>query len=300
MIRKPMLSGKVGDVKDIKYPVLCTPKLDGIRALKVDGKLVSRNFKPIPNNYIRETFEKFLPDGVDGELILKNGKACGAEFNKTSSAVMSEDGTPDVIYHIFDYVEGGLKIPYHQRMKNMASKLHNMFLLYPVWFKPVYPVMVRNEDELLEYEQKCLSEGYEGIMLRSVDGPYKEGRSSEREGYLLKLKRFDDSEAEVIGYEEKMTNENEAEKDAFGHQKRSSKKEGLVPANTMGTIKVRDLKSKIEFGIGTGFDDLMRKKIWDNQKEYLGKIVKYKSQACGKVEKPRFPVFLGFRNKNDM
>jgi DNA ligase-1 len=36
------------------------------------------------------------------------------------------------------------------------------------------------------------------------------------------------------------------------------------------------------------------------RKKLLGKIVKYKYQEIGVLEKPRFPVFLGFRDKEDM
>jgi hypothetical protein len=32
----------------------------------------------------------------------------------------------------------------------------------------------------------------------------------------------------------------------------------------------------------------------------MGKVVKYKSQPTGVKDKPRFPVFLGFRDVVDM
>jgi DNA ligase-1 len=70
--------------------------------------------------------------------------------------------------------------------------------------------------------------------------------------------------------------------------------------NTMGCLNVRDLKSKVEFSIGTGFDADLRKHIWEGRKCVLGKIVKYKYFAGGSKDKPRFPVFLGFRDKRDM
>ena len=65
MITKPMLAGKVKDLDKIDYPVYATPKLDGIRAVMIDGKLVSRNFKAIPNNFTRTKFEKILPDNTE-------------------------------------------------------------------------------------------------------------------------------------------------------------------------------------------------------------------------------------------
>jgi DNA ligase-1 len=66
--------------------------------------------------------------------------------------------------------------------------------------------------------------------------------------------------------------------------------------DTLGKLIVKDVASGIEFGLGTGFDDSQRSQIWHNQSKYLGKIAKYKFQACGVKEKPRFPVFLGWRS----
>jgi len=290
MITKPMLAGKCSDVCKLQYPVYATPKLDGIRALKIDGALVSRNFKAIPNSHLRSIFEHILPDGTDGELILINGKPCGADFGKTSSAVMSEDGRPEVLYHAFDLVKDSARKPYLDRIYDLEHAVRSTYV------RVLSPRKLDSESELLSYEKQCLSQGYEGIMLRTGDGPYKFGRSTEREGWLLKLKRFDDSEAIVLGFECKYSNQNEADEDAFGHTKRSSCKDGLVAMDTLGKLIVKDIHSDIEFGLGTGFDDAQRSNIWRNQAKYLGKIAKYKFQACGVKEKPRFPVFLGWRS----
>ena len=40
-----MLAGKCTNKNNIKYPVLATPKLDGIGCLVIDGNAVSRTFK---------------------------------------------------------------------------------------------------------------------------------------------------------------------------------------------------------------------------------------------------------------
>ena len=49
---KPMLSHTITDTSDVKYPVLVSQKLDGIRCLIIDGVAVSRNLKPIRNNRV--------------------------------------------------------------------------------------------------------------------------------------------------------------------------------------------------------------------------------------------------------
>ena len=290
MITKPMLASGIEDTDKIVYPVLCTPKLDGIRCLMRGGKTFSRNFKPIPNKYIRELLEGYIVnDGLDGELVLQD-----EAFNKVSSAVMKRDGHPDFRYIVFDYVMGDLDMPYYERMKFLSG------LRLPAWCEVLLPVKAENKEELKALETKFVDEGYEGIMLRSMNGPYKCGRSTVREGYLLKWKRFADSEAEILGFEERMHNNNVAKKDELGRTKRSSHKANMVGTNTLGKLVVRDIKTGVEFGIGTGYDDATRLKIWNHQGTHIGQIVKYKYQPCGTKDLPRFPVFLGFRHKNDM
>ena len=70
-ITKPMLAASLKNINQLDYTkgYLATPKIDGIRALMIDGHLVSRTFKPIRNNYIRTMLEAVLPDGADGEIV---------------------------------------------------------------------------------------------------------------------------------------------------------------------------------------------------------------------------------------
>jgi DNA ligase-1 len=298
MIQKPMLAATLEpeDLKTLKYPVLATPKLDGIRCLIVNGKAVSRKFKPIPNHYIRKTLESFASEGFDGEIIIK-----GATFNEISSAVMSEDGNPSFVYVVFDYCKEPSE-GYSSRLRNMwkVSRIYRELGRENQFINFLFEKQINNESELLSFETKCLSEGYEGIMLRSANSPYKFGRSTLKEGYLLKFKRFTDGEAQILSLYEKMHNTNEATMDELGHTKRSSHLAGQIPANTLGGFNVQDLKSGQKFSIGTGLDDALRQTIWSNPQNYLGKIIKYKSQKVGEKDLPRFPTFLGFRDKRDM
>ena len=287
-IKKPMLADTLQDMANVKYPCYCTPKLDGMRCLVVGGVAVSRNFKPFPNEHVRKLVST-LPDGFDGEIVV--GKL---KFNEIMHLIGAHDGEPDFTYMVFDYLAGKPEAPYTMRMEDLRE------LSTPRWVKKLLPIQINNEKELLAYEKKCLAEGYEGVMLRTGDGPYKFGRSSVREGYLLKLKRFTDSEAKILDLSEQMENTNVKVDNALGHGERSSAKAGMVPKGTLGAFMVKDLKSGVEFSIGSGMNDEMRAEVWANKKEYIGKIIKYKSQKAGEKDAPRFPVFLGFRNINDM
>jgi DNA ligase 1 len=292
MITRPMLASAIEDINKLNYKdgIIASPKLDGIRALVVDGQLVSRAFKPIPNKHIRSILSIPELTGCDGELMVGNS------FHESSSGVMTQSGQPDFTYFIFDFVDS-LDKPFFKRLnlaKEMCAKYSNLKL------KIVEHREIKSPEELLQYEQECLQLGYEGVMIRSKNSPYKCGRSSVKEGYLLKLKRFEDSEAEILGFEELLHNNNPEERDAFGKIKRSSKQEGMIPANMMGAFKVRDIHNGLEFDVSTGMTEAQRKHYWDKRNELLGSIVKYKHQPSGAKDTVRFPVFLGLRHKDDL
>jgi DNA ligase-1 len=291
MITKPMLAASIENLDDIQYPVLCTPKLDGVRCLKINGRAVTRAFKPVPNAFVREFIEANYPDGVDGELMTPS--PVGTAFD--AGPLMHHTGEPDFVFNCFDYVpRGDLLQPYKSRITVVESL--NLPKLMPV----VPGSYIRREADLLAYEHRCLDAGYEGVMLRSPDGPYKCGRSTVREGYLLKLKRFADSEAVILGLYEQMHNANAAQQDAFGRTKRSSHKDNKIGKATLGAFFVRDVKTGIEFNIGTGMNDEFRAWAWQHPRECIDKICKYKSQSVGVKDAPRFPVWLGFRDAADM
>lgn len=301
MITKPMLADKVKltEFDKLRYPLIATPKLDGIRCLIIKGQAVSRKFLPIPNVHTRELLEGArLPHNLDGELMVTS-----KEFGDVTSAFMSRDGEPDFRFCVFDLVtrEGGLHEPYQERLdtlKRWCEKHAPSFVTY------VKETWVSSPLELERYESAAVAKGYEGIMVRDPSGPYKPGRSTLREGYLVKVKRFIDAEAVIIGFEEAETNTNEQVRDNVGHAKRSSAKAGKIAKGTLGALVVRGLNGQfkgVEFNIGTGagLTAKLKHDIFTQQDAYLGAIVKYKYQAHGAKDAPRIPSLQGFRDKRD-
>jgi DNA ligase-1 len=292
---KPMLAGKCSDITKLKYPVLVSVKLDGVRCLVIGGKLMSRTLKPIPNEAVQIVF-RGLPEGTDGELILGDPTAPDA-YRKTVSAVMGDgNNIMGLRYHVFDNfrIAGGFEDRLIYVRKSIKTFPGAVYVEHVGCFGP---------EAVNGFEETAIKEGHEGVMIRSFDGPYKQGRSTEKEGFLLKLKRFSDGEAEVIGVEELMHNENSAETNALGRTERSSCKEGLVPAGVLGTLLVRGKGGTydgVEFGIGTGFDAADRASLWKDRKKIIGKIVKFKYFPLGSKDRPRFPVFLGWRSPLDI
>lgn len=290
---KPLLAGKMKDDTDydkIKFPVITTPKLDGIRILKKDGQLWTRSLKkPVPNNYI-QAMAHLIPDGIDGEIITYHDPEMTQmkKLNEINSDVMSRDGEPFWLFWAFDDFTIPT-MPYIERIASTHIKIKNNTLI-----KLVPPMRVKNKEELMAVHQENVAAGWEGTMYRYPLSPYKYGRSTFREGILVKIKDFLDDEAIVVGFEELHRNQNESVKNALGNSERSSHKENMVPAGTLGALVLK--WKDVEFRCGTGFDLELRQKIWDNKDEYLGKLATFKYQAVLK-DKPEFPVFISFREK---
>lgn len=285
------------------YPLYVQPKYDGIRCVVQQHRALSYNLKPIRNNYIRNYLEKFakaylpLESLVDGELLLQNPIST---FQDITSAVMSEYGEPAFIYKIFDYVYDAKK-----EFRLRHYDVQNIF--FPSFSAAIGRAETWTclcKSQVLEIESALVNRGYEGIIIRSETGIYKNGRSTVNQGYLLKLKRFEDAEAEVIGVECKCHNDNELEENEHGKAKRSKHQEGLIPLDTLGAFVVRGINGRFKgkvFNVGSGFTDKQRKEFWTGWKlrirtePYKPLIIVYKYQNVGSLDAPRCPVFKGIR-----
>lgn len=284
MAFKPMLACTPGPEGLTNYPVAVTPKIDGIRAVMVNGGLVSRTLKPIPNVHVRSALESVLPDGADGELMY------GDSFQSCTSAVMTRDGPAiGFTYYAFDYVgPRGPDVPYMQRISELSR-----FMASPSSIRQakavrsivqvivLLPEEARDSKALDALESKALVAGFEGLIARLPHGRYKYGRSTAKEGLLLKIKRFEDAEAEVTGVEELV---------------HATATEGSRMLGALVAVR----PDGVEFRIGTGFSTQQRKDLWSTRKSLYGRMVKYKFFRIGMADAPRFPTFLGFRDMQDM
>lgn len=304
---KPTLSATIdvdndpNAISKLKFPVLASPKLDGIRAIVRNGEVVSRSLKPLPRHAVQSAFRGL--EGFDGEIIVGNPTDHDV-YNRTQSYVMSNDERPipDFTYFVFDYaLESVKELPFVARIGNVrweidqcnaeGCDLHDVVV--------VEQRLIDSAEELLAFEEECLDAGYEGIMTRDPNGKYKHGRSTFKEGLLCKLKRFADEECVVTGFIEQMTNNNVAEKDNLGHTKRSSHAEGMVPADTLGKFLVDFKGMTLEIPCGT-FNHAQRKAIWTRQEHFLGKVLKFRHFPHGAKDRPRLPRAIGWRTAEDM
>lgn len=299
---QPLLSATclVADIAKLRYPLLASPKLDGIRCVKLGGKALTRKLKPIPNASIREWVETNLPDGIDGELMLRDHRI---PLQQVNSAVMSRTGEPDFVFHAFDLLDGND----FEAAEPEDRPFEERFAALKRWVGPgahhlalVPHVQVEDPSELQAVIDSHLEHGYEGTMVRSLHGRYKFGRSTLKEGILCKIKPWFDEEATVIGVVEAMENTNAAEVDERGYTKRSKTKDGRKGLGMLGSLVCRT-EDGVEFEIGTGFTDEQRLDIWKRpplgtESERGAAIAKFKH--LGRIAEsnvPRGAVFLCWR-----
>ncbi len=301
---KPMLAGKATDEQISKLfnrtisnkfgEMYASPKLDGIRCMIQDGIALSRSLKPIRNKHIQYILGREEFNGLDGEIISGDPTAHDV-YRITNGNVMRETGTPEFTFWVFD----NFLHPY-----SYMGRQHELYHIDPTGIHPnikiLKSVSIFNMEELQAYEQYCLGQGYEGVILRDPNGAYKHGRSTAKEGGLIKVKRFEDSEATILGMEEQMKNNNEKKVNELGRGQRSSHKENKTPKGTLGALVCKDRTTGIQFNIGTGFDDATRNQLWKYKNGLIGQTVKYKSFKIGVKDAPRHPVYLGMRDDSDM
>jgi DNA ligase-1 len=293
---EPMLAHRT--IPDnMRFPVLASAKFDGIRAIVRDGVLLSRKLKPIPNRFLQRKFGRVDFEGFDGELILGEPNAPDV-YRKTTSAVMSQDGTPDVHFHVFDHV-GHYNKPFSKRLTAIVDQLQCLSSLRSDRVVLVNQTVCRTMEELMAFESQVVEEGFEGAMARNPNAVYKFGRCGKTDQGLIKLKRFVDGEYEVLEVIELMHNDNEQTRSETGKAKRSKHKAGMRPGGTMGTLKGRDVATGVVFYCGSGFPQDERDRIWKNRKNEPGSIRKYKSFPVGVKDAPRHPVDLGPRHEID-
>jgi DNA ligase-1 len=278
----------------VRYPLIVQPKYDGWRCVVDDGVSLTATLKPIPNFYVRDYFAAApLAQCLDGELTIgpPTDPTC---FNRVDTLLKRFHGEPDFVYYVFDFQTDG-HMPFRERF------LHATFLVERlndprVRISPCWTVC--NEAELMSAEESLVTEGYEGVIVRDPDGLYKQRRSTSREGWCIKIKRFQDSEAKIIGFEELRSNQNEKTVDERGLTKRASLSANMVPMDTLGAFLSQDIYSGQVFRVGSfrGLDLPARKDIWDHRDEHLGRVFTYKFQLTGGYELPRIPIWKGWRN----
>tara|TARA_Y100001934_G_scaffold283470_1_gene403557 strand:- start:2288 stop:3139 length:852 start_codon:yes stop_codon:yes gene_type:complete len=231
-------------------------KLDGVRAYWDGQQLLSRggNVIAAPDWFLRD----FPDQPMDGELWMGRGR-----FAQVSAAVRrlqpKAEEWRQIRFMLFDLPASG--VPFSERVDRMRALVGktSSYHLAMVGQRPA-----KSHDELLARLDRVLAVGGEGLMLHHGDSFYKAGRTAA----LLKVKTYEDAEAQVVDYSEG-----------------KGKYQGQVGALVVETEDGR------RFRLGSGLSDAERE-----DPPPLGSTVTYKYYGLTSGGLPRFASFLRVRN----
>lgn len=261
MTFKPLLAA-AADLAKVKYPALASPKVNGIRCL-IHPTLgpVTRTSGQIPNLHIRAALSEDTYRYLDGEIITWTDGVMD-DFNTVQSKVMSADGEPDFTFFVFDsFAEPDM--PFTARQIAVQAVRGSQLV------RPLPQTEIASSHALETLHAQHLDFGWEGTCLRAPDKGYKFGRSTAREGILLKLKPHEDAEGVVVAVNEHLHG-------------------GLL-----GSLSLR--WKGLTFEVGTGFSDAQRAELWARRDTLIGQSVTFKYQGVGAHKRPLLPVFMGIR-----
>jgi len=271
----------------IKGDFVVSEKKDGNRVvvIKDNGiiKSFSRQGKPYEGLQEIESDILGLPiDNIvfDGELIADiQGSTIEVYAETTSKARSKGSNKTGLVFHIFDVLD----LKEFQNSKSLSkcvarkSRLSNIFETYDLphcrEVKSLY--IGKDLSEVGKWMSWATEQGLEGLMV-NMDMPYVCKRSD----VILKVKVMSTCDIKVIGFEE-------------GTGKYKGK---------LGALVV-DYKG-YSCGVGSGFTDVDREYIWNNQEEYLNRVVEIQYFEESKNQQGgislRFPVFKKLRlDKNE-
>lgn len=269
-IKLPMLALEFKDRgHDIDFPCYAQAKLNGVRCLaenKINAiSLTSRGGKAFNMlSHLQEHLELMIlrKETIDGELYNHN-----LTFQEIVSAVKREKGvnpnTSKIEYHVYDIADPDMD--FDKRIEALYDKIPNV---EGVPIKRVSTKWIENMDELNEFHEYNVSQGYEGTMVRNLKGGYLFQYRSEN---LQKIKDFLDAEFEIIGG-----------------------KEGAGSATGECIFKCITFDKK-EFDVRTVGTREVRMEQWNNLLSYIGKFLSVKYQNLSDEGTPIFPVGLEIR-----
>lgn len=261
-------SKTLSEMKVLNKEIVVQPKLDGNRCLiKVDGKSAimytrSGDIMPVQLKNILDdvlkTYVKRQDFILDGELYSDK-----FSFNKLNGlikriTVSKEDieERKNIKYHLYDVMsdEG-----YEKRnifLQRFASK--NIIVI------PSFNI-IATDANIKKYLELFLSQGHEGLMIRQLHIPYEYKRTWQ----LCKVKVFEDSEFELVDFEE---------------DKRG---------NFVGAFTMKNDKGQIFNAGASGQSEEERTYMWLHKDKFIGKMATVCYFGFSEYGIPRFPKFKG-------
>jgi len=249
----------------LTYPVDVQPKLDGVRCLAMwqDGKilLLSRSGKEYTIPHIAEELATFLPKNtiLDGEVYIH-----GIPFQKFMSLVKKNRPESSALkYVIYDAI---MDYPWEHRREYLLDLWKKRTNKNKVTLLKTFSA--NNEDSVLSIQKRAINAGYEGAIVRALDGEYRIGYRSNK---LLKVKTFDDAEFQIVDFTEGV---------------------GKMAGAVIWVCVTKSGKTFKVVPIGT----MEERRAWfNNGWEYMGDMLTVKYFGKSEDGIPRFPIGKGIR-----
>jgi DNA ligase-1 len=183
-------------------------------------------------------------------------------------------------FHIFDCVDAESwqqqvsQNHYRQRLLDLQKTIGDT---EGTPFRYVKSTTANDETELRQFYNECLTEGYEGVMLKRLDTPYQWKRTDA----ILKMKPVATEEAVIVGWH--------------------LSPEKTKRAGQFGGFHVLT-KNGVVTKVGGGYTDAQKQQIQDEGPDtYIGRIAEVEHQPpFTNTGALRFPVFSRFRAAADV
>ena len=269
-VPSPMLAQDYNKYKSkVEFPCYIQPKLDGYRMVYHGGKMYSRNGKEytiLQNSKLAEEL-KHVPFVLDGELYVHN-KLKFEDYGILRKQKLSEKDVEgeqklnSMEYHVYDIITDD---DYETRMKklyNFADHVNFRFIKF------VRTNICHNTKDVDINNEQFLSEGYEGSIIRNAKGLYK---TKYRSYDLLKYKKFDDDEFEIVDFL--------SEADVL------NKGDNVI-------VWICQTKDGKPFNVPSKGTREERNNLFNNGKKYIGKKLSVQYFGLTSEGIPRFPKSL--------
>lgn len=244
----------------VEYPILISPKLDGVRGEKRGNNIFTRTGRHIVGlQHIISYMDSAWPSmSASGELWVP-----GMPFSRTSGLIKSNKAKkPNVRYAVFDlpHLEN---VPLKQRLKELSK------MFYPLGSKPLPPVcsiphlVANNEREVDEMFKYWRSQGFEGLVGKKMNGLVKNGKNYD---WMRKVAG--------ISVEKKIIGVYESEE---------------MPGCMGGVILEGDIRC------GSGFTQSERETYWTNPGKIIGRLATIEAKEKTAAGSLRQPIFKAIR-----
>lgn len=255
----PMLANKYLEKKHkVQFPVYAQFKYNGVRNLyETNEGAWSRKAKLFIPECVKHL--KFDTNGiiVDGELMIPHSQNT---FEESMAAVKKfrvkdeidkktnelKPASNKLWYFIYDCVLEG------KTFKERYEHLKKLSKNFPKQVKLAETVILNNEDEVEKFLKSAIKAGYEGAIIRDMNGMYEVGH---RSNTLLKYKLFMDEEFKIIDVIE-----------GEGNRKGSA-------------IFVLITKEGKTFHVNPNGNEKVRKQYFKDRKKLIGKLATVSFQA---------------------